>query len=74
MNISLQSGDTHSHEYYSVIWVHTNTHSEEYKILLVAFSHTVVHPGAMVVHLPDAALTHADIRERVHTHTHIGTE
>lgn len=45
------------------------TYGEENKILLVVFTHTVVHPGTVVVHLPDTALTHT-AREETHTHTH----
>lgn len=34
------------------------SHREEHKVFLVVLSDTVVHPGTVVVHLFDAALTH----------------
>lgn len=34
------------------------THCEEDKVFLVVFSDTVIHPGAVMVHLLDAAFTH----------------
>lgn len=34
------------------------THCEEDKVFLVVFSDTVIHPGAVMVHLFDAAFTH----------------
>ena len=44
------------------------THSEEYKVFLVALPNAVVHPGAVVVHLLDTAFTYTE--KGTHTHIH----
>lgn len=33
------------------------TYSEKYKESLILFSHTVINPGTVVIHLPDASFT-----------------
>lgn len=45
------------------------SHRKKHKVLLVVFTHAVVHPRTVVVHLPDTALTHT-AREETHTHMH----
>jgi hypothetical protein len=55
------------------VCVRAHTHCEEHKILLVVLSDTVVDPGAVVVHLLNAALAHT-LDGHTHTHTHTRLE
>lgn len=36
----------------------SSVYREQHKVLLIVLAHTVVHPGTVVVHLPDTSLTH----------------
>lgn len=45
------------------------TYSEKYKESLILFSHTVINPGTVVIHLPDASFTNtAGRREKMLMH------
>ena len=45
------------------------THSEKYKESLILFSHAVIDPGTVVIHLPDASFTNtADRSEEMLMH------
>lgn len=43
------------------------THSEKYEESLILFSHTVIDPGTVVIHLPDASFTNTARRKDVNT-------
>lgn len=50
-------------------WVLVCTYSEKYKESLILFSHTVINPGTVVIHLPDASFTNtAGRREKMLMH------
>lgn len=43
------------------------TYSEKYKESLILFSHTVIDPGTVMIHLPDASFTNTVGRkEKMH--------
>lgn len=43
------------------------TYSEKYKESLILLSHTVIDPGTVMIHLPDASFTNTAKRKDINT-------